>query len=363
MGQKRVLATPRIRLLVLAILPLIISAAVMSTLVTFSTEKRLTSQSEYFAKTLTTYLAMTTAEHMVNDDVLGINILLTRLQEDEILDFASVYGTNDQLIAQVGRQNPRATAIFSQQVTFQDTTAGYIQVGFNDRTISQYRDTMLALVLIFHLILLFIVAGTILFAGDFVAFWIFLSPAKPVEEVGTSDKAEDSEPPLVEPEDPSTTILVIKFRPIRLLDKHKVVLEQAASLYNGKLVDQGDDLTIQFRGDDGVFQSACAALLLLTLIHHLGPPLKIKLGIHWLADMNDEIALEKATKHTSYLASIGEQVALVSRAFEEQLARQSDISSEPFHSSLTPDGEVFQIIQVQNQSLIDSQALQLINNR
>jgi uncharacterized membrane protein affecting hemolysin expression len=206
MGQKRVLATPRIRLLVLAILPLIISAAVMSTLVTFSTEKRLTSQSEYFAKTLTTYLAMTTAEHMVNDDVLGINILLTRLQEDEILDFASVYGTNDQLIAQVGRQNPRATAIFSQQVTFQDTTAGYIQVGFNDRTISQHRDTMLALVLIFHLILLFIVAGTILFAGDFVALWIFLSPAKPVEEVGTSDKAEDSEPPLVEPEVSTDTL-------------------------------------------------------------------------------------------------------------------------------------------------------------
>lgn len=365
MGQKRLLATPRSRLLALAILPLIFSAAVTSTFVTLSTEKRLVSQSDYFARTLTSYLARTTAEHLINDDVLGINILLSRLQEDRVLDFASVYGSDNQLIAQVGKQDSSATAVISREVTFQDTAAGYIQVGFNDHTITQYRDHVLGLLLMFHLALLLLVTGTIFFAGDFVALWVLRS-ALPKSGQGiepeTGTVEETTELP-IETVDPGAAIVVIKLRPVRLLDKHKHKLEQAVAFYGGNLADHGDDLTAQFYGREGIFQASRSALLLLTLIRHLGPPLKLKLGIHWLPDTSDAIVLEKATKQTSYLASIDEQVALVSRSFEEQLADQDDITYEPFHSSLTPDGEVFEIIRVKNQSLIDSQALQLINSR
>lgn len=363
MGQNKGLTSPRIRLLLLTLVPLVFSAVVMSALVTVSTEQRLTTQSDYFTKTLTSYLAMTTAEHLINDDVLGINILLTRLHEDKVLDFASVYGTDNQLIAQVGRQDSAVTAVFSREVAFQDTAAGYIQVGFNDHTISQYRDHVLGLVLLFHLVLITLVIGTILFAGDFVALWVFRSPTPQDKEPENSGAETAGGIDVAEPVDPGAAILVIKLRPVRLLNKYKSRLEQAVALYGGKLSDHGDDLTAQFHGSGGVVQVSRAALLLLTLIHHLGPPLKLKLGIHWLPDAFDDLELEKATKHTSYLASIGEQVALVSRALEEQLVQEPEITCDPFHSSLTPDGEVFQITRVKNQSLIDSQALQLINER
>ena len=358
--------TPRIRLFVLAIIPLILSAAVMSTLVAVSTEQRLAAQSNHFAKTVTAYLAMTTAKHLINNDLLGINILLTRLQEDGALDFASVYGTDNQLIAQVGQQSPTATAVISREVTFQDTAAGYIQVGFNDQTITQYQTYLVGLVLLFHLAVALFLAGLIFFAGDFVAVWIFNTPNKTPGTKADLDHEEPAEGEDASPQqemDGGAAILVIKLRPVRLLDKHKAKLSQAVSLHGGKLADHGDDLIVQFQGKQGIFKASCAALLLLTLIRHLGPPLKLKLGIHWLDDMADDLALEKASKHTSYLASISEQMVLVSRAFEEQLSDQTDIGYEPYLSSLTPDGEVFLISRVKNQALIDSQALQLINAR
>ncbi|MFT5927981.1 MAG: putative membrane protein affecting hemolysin expression, partial [Candidatus Azotimanducaceae bacterium] len=71
------LSTPRIRLILLAILPIVVSAMVMSVVVTTVTEKRMQAQNEQFSRTLTSYLAMTIAEHLVNNDALGINVLLS----------------------------------------------------------------------------------------------------------------------------------------------------------------------------------------------------------------------------------------------------------------------------------------------
>lgn len=338
----------------------------MSLVVTVMTEKRMQTQSEHFSRTLTSYLAMTIAQHLVNNDLLGINVLLARMQEDSALDFASVYDANNQLVAQVGRRGSDQSAVFSREITFQDTTAGYVQVGFSTKSITAQSQLALSLVVVFHIILGLIVSGLILFAGDFLAIWVLgrqsVTPLKN-SEIAETEQAEE-----LEAQDPSAVILVLKLRPARLIEKHRTNLNRGVGLYGGQLMNhEGDDLLILFTGGNAIFRSACAALLLLSLVELLGPPLKLKVGMHWLSDTSDDIVLEKATKHASYLASIGEQAALVSRAYVQAIGAQAmtnehpEIEFDAFHSSLTPDGEVFHVKGVKNQELIDRQALQLLN--
>lgn len=355
------LSTPRIRLILLAILPLVISAIVMSLVVTTMTEKRMQAQNEQFSRTLTSYLAMTIAEHLVNNDALGINVLLSRMQEESALDYASVYDAKNQLIAQVGQRGAAAKA-FSREITFQDTTAGYIQVGFSSDAITAQASLALSLVLLFHLVLGLVVCGFILFAGDLATIWVFGRQSIEEKPVKTASEPQigPSEPAIVE--DPAAAILVLKIRPARLMDRHREQLKHGVTLYGGKPIDHdGDDFLAYFLGENACFEAICTALLMLQVIEQIGPPVKLKVGMHWIAESNDKLAMDKATKHASYLASIDEQAALVSRTFEREIATLADLEYESFHSSLTPDGEVFQILAVKNQGLIESQALQLIH--
>ncbi|MFT7246641.1 MAG: putative membrane protein affecting hemolysin expression [Candidatus Azotimanducaceae bacterium] len=359
---------PRVRLLWLAILPLILSVIAMSLVVTVMTEKRMQTQSEHFSRTLTSYLAMTIAEHLVNNDLLGISVLLTRMQEDSALDFASVYDANNQLIAQVGRRGIDQSAVFSREITFQDTTAGYVQVGFSTKSITAQSQLALGLVVVFHIVLGLIVSGLILFAGDFLAIWVLGRQSVVPRQDSEIVEIEQEQAEVLETQDPSTAILVLKLRPARLIEKHRTNLNRGIGLYGGQIMDHdGDDLLILFTRSNAIFNSACAALLLLSLVELLGPPLKLKVGMHWLSDTSDDVVLEKATKHASYLASIGEQAVLVSRAYVQSIGAQaitnehSEIEYDAFHSSLTPDGEVFQVKSVKNQELINRQALHLLN--
>ena len=358
--QSAMLSTPRIRLILLAILPLVVSTIAMSYVVTAMTEKRMQVQNEQFSRTLTSYLATTIAEHLVNNDALGINVLLSRMQEESALDYASVYNAKNQLVAQVGQHDVESNA-FSREITFQDTTAGYIQVGFSSAAIKAQSGLALSLVLLFHLVLGFFVCGFILFAGDLGAIWVFGRQSvdtKP-RKVRTELESESSQPVIVE--DPGAAILVLKIRPARLMDRHREQLKHGINLYGGVPIEhEGDDFLAYFLGENACFQSICTSLLMLRVIELIGPPVKLKVGMHWVAESNDELAMDKATKHASYLASIDEQAVLVSRTFEREIAALADIEYESFHSSLTPDGEVFQILRVKSQALIESQALQLV---
>jgi uncharacterized membrane protein affecting hemolysin expression len=341
-----------------------LSVIAMSLVVTVMTEKRMQTQSEHFSRTLTSYLAMTIAEHLVNNDLLGINVLLTRMQEDSALDFASVYDANNQLIAQVGRRGIDQSAVFSREITFQDTTAGYVQVGFSTKSITAQSQLALSLVVVFHIVLGLIVSGLILFAGDFLAIWVLgRQSVVPIQDSEIVEIGQEHAE-VLETQDQSTVILVLKLRPARLIEKHRTNLNRGIGLYGGQIMDHdGDDLLILFTGSNAIFNSACAALLLLSLVELLGPPLKLKVGMHWLSDTSDDVVLEKATKHASYLASIGEQAVLVSRVYVQSIGanEHSEIEYDAFHSSLTPDGEVFQVKSVKNQELINRQALHLLN--
>ena len=361
-------SSPRLRALLLALTPILISGVISTLLIINVIAQSIAQESDRFHQSLNNYLATAVADHVVNNDMLGINVLLSNMYSNGDFDFASVYDANDNLIAQAGQQtHSEDFSLFTQQVTYQSTSAGFVQLGFKASNVQQQVNSVLITSLSIHAGLLLVVSLLVLGLGDFLYLWIMGN--KQTLPVSTSDnKSDDNEtrgiPELSEPvadEVPGLTFLVIKLRPARLVPVYQDTIEQALALYSGELLsNEGDSFLIQFERGDQIFQAACSALLLLELMPQLGQNLQLKAGLHSVIDGSVEADVAKAKKHASYLASISDRQLLTSRHLIESITDRTLFETEAFHSALTPDGEVFRINKIQNYGLIQSQALQLV---
>lgn len=340
-------------------MPVFLSWIILTTLVYSQARHYAFAQDSRLAKTFTSYLAMTSAQYLVNQDRLGINVILNQMYRDKMFDFASVYDGNDQLVAQAGERDADAL-ISNHEVTFQDSTTGYVQTGFSRQQSSVFVTKIITIIALVHSALAVLIASFIWLAADFFTVWVFGRTTLPTEETKPADELEaESEVPELE----AGALLVLKIEPARLTETHRELMLAAAGVYGGKPVDGVDEIAVQFRQDQANFSAVCAGLLIQTLVERLGKPLKFKLGLHWADDFGD---LDQALKHTSYLASISEQGVLVSKYFVDISSttnQDHEIYFAPYRSSLAPDGEVFEAESGHNQSLISQQAEQLLSNR
>lgn len=306
---------------------------------------------------------MTATQFLINDDLLGINVVLNQMHKDDMFDFASVYDGNDKLVAQVGERHNDAL-VMSQEVTFQDSTAGYVQAGYNLKRGEAYAAELATVIVFVHLLIALIISAVIWLAADFVAIWVYGTRSTTSE---SADSREDEQTEDVLPELNEGALLVLKLTPGRLMPTHRDLILTAASVYGGRgfeietVANEYDDVVIQFRQQTAAFSAVCAGLLIRTLVTQMGKPLRFKLGLHWSDDLS--AADEQELKHTTYLASISEQAVLASKRFADILGEFEDIQIEAYRSSMAPDGEVFEILEANNQALLDRQAEQLLLSR
>ena len=161
---------------------------------------------------------------------------------------------------------------------------------------------------------------------------------------------------VIETSEPATTILVFKVRPSRLALTYRDKIEKALALYAGELdATEGDDIVIYFDKSDQLFQAICSGLLVLEIFNQANSPITIKAGMHQVSDSQVATDFETAKKHATYLASITEKQLLTSRHVREIISLSDQYEIQPFHSSMTPDGEVFCIDALLDQDLIDEQ--------
>lgn len=352
-------ATPKLRLTVLCLIPLIISCLLSSVAVYQHTTHTIEKQNTHFAKVFTSQLAMSSAQYLVNDDALGINVVLNRMHKDQLFDFASIYDVNNQLVAQAGSRLDNAL-ITNHEITFQDSTAGYAQVGFNLASGSALANRLVTTIVLIHVLLASFFLTLIWLGADFVALWVLARP----RVRSAPDIAEASievEPTTVELE--AGALLVLKLVPARLTDQYRKLMLDAAAIYGGKVLRTDlDDIAIQFRHANAGYSAICAGLLIRTLVAELGKPLQCKLGLHWSEELERETE-DPALKHASYLSSIAEQNLLSSKRFVSQLPATEPVERTEYRGSLAPDGEVFEILNVENQELLTRQAAQLLERR
>ncbi len=217
-----------IRALSIILFPILLSGLISTSLIYGVTQSQLHDQSEQFSQAVADHLAISVADHLVSNDGLGLNVLLADLLNNNNFDFASVSNASNNLLAQVGKRNA-SSRIFTQQVTFQDTIAGSIQIGFNQNLIRSQINRVVILSLAFHGLLGLILALAGWVYGDMIYLWIMQSHSS--TQVVGNNGPEVASVAMELQQVTSTTILVLKIRPVRLLPEHQHQIDQAMTLY------------------------------------------------------------------------------------------------------------------------------------
>lgn len=343
--------------------PILISAVITTLVMVSMTRSQLKERADQFGGAIADQLAITIADQVVQKDILGLNVVLNNLQEKRDFVFASVYGTDNHLLAQAGK-NSGDLLMFSRDVVFQNASAGYLQLGLRKEDITTPANTLLIVAIGIHAILLLVIGLFGWTYADLVYLW-FTVPRKQrvAARTVTSDEDSPSETSdITEQVIDQTTILVIKIRPVRLLDTAEPRLMRAFSLYSGEIeVTEGSDLVLTFRSPGQILEAIRCGLLINKLMHMERASATVKLGVHTLSATQGPIALAKARKQATYISSISENKLLASREVFEVLGPSEQVKLQAFHSSLAPDGEVYFIdtLAGANEELIQRQARQL----
>ncbi len=349
--------SPRVKLILVILVPILIGCSAGTIASWRWAVEHTEAQSRRFANALVDQLAITVSDPLIQGDVLSLNVMLNDVLERGDVAYASIYGTNNSLVAQVGRRT-ESIVLFNRDVTFQNASAGYVQIGLDHNAIAAKLAGALVTGVLVTTIIVVLITALLWRYGDLVFLWLtrtgelISAPSRASGQNGTAvmEPAESGE----------RTVLVIKIRPARHIDEHLQKIFQAVALYGGDgALTDGDDVIVLFNRDNQVPNAICTAELVETLMSRAKGNITTKLGLHTCNETDED--LDKARKHTTYLASIADNSLLASKAVFHSCGDQSQFRLEKYHSSLTPDGEVYFLDTVNETSraLIERQADQL----
>lgn len=337
-------------------MPILIGGTIGTALTWQWASEQVESRARHFGNALANQLALTVTDPLLQDDVLSLNVILRDLVQRGDVAIASVYSADNHLVAQAGRHN-ETLFVESEDVTFQNTTAGYVQVGLASKDITAPIIGALGLSIALWSLIVVGVGVVVWWNADLVYLWLTASARRATPAASSDSDSEPAppEPPLAA----ERTLLVIKIRPARQLDTHLDRIMQAIRLYGGAAeVTDGDDIVVTFERTDQLAKATCAAQLVATLMARARGNITVKSGMHACANDGDAVDIEQARKHATYLASIADGEVLASRRIFANSSENEHVNFEPFHSSLTPDGEVYVLAALSEASrkLIEKQA-------
>ncbi|XOV86057.1 MAG: hypothetical protein ACFHX7_13920 [Pseudomonadota bacterium] len=353
----------RTKMLIVMLLPITLIGAVAIIGNFLAAASEVNSRAEHYGGAIADQLAQTITDQLVQEDVLGLNVLLADLLRNDDFAFASVYATDNRLLAQVGRNSDHLRS-FSRDITFQDAALGSVTIGFNPGPSFSGLHTLLVTSLLLLALVIGVLAGAIFLYGDMIYLWFSIASNRPGTGATPDEpEAHDRQVAEVIPEPIGLlTILVIKIRPMRQLDSHRQRVLNALSLYRGDLLDEdGEDLVVAFEQADQVFRAICAGQLIRRLMNQVRGNIAVKQGMNSLAEPASERDRQRAIKQATYLASIASDQLLTSRTSREAVQDTHGIQLVAFHSSLAPEGEVFclESLDASHEHLINQQANQL----
>ena len=339
----------KFRVLLITCLPILCIGLILTTLLAGLMQQQLSQQSQKFGQTTTDQMASAVVDHLVNEDLLSLSLLVRNAILNNHCNFVSVYNVDNLLLAQAGRNHPN-NRIFTDEVTVQNVVLGYVEVGFNGSLINARVVDFIVVSIILHCLGLLLVAAMGWRFGDLIYLWIMQPDQQDASAASMKIKADAAG--VLE-----TTILVAKFSPTGILPAYKHIFAPAVALHAGEIVHTEDNLIVHFRQSEQMLQSIMAAQLLIYLAELLPPDTHINIGLHQAANKDERLM---ATKQSSYLAANSKNKILTSRTVKEGFKYTDEFYLAPYYSAMTPDGEVFQVQPRGDQSLLTQQAAGLI---
>ena len=327
-------------LLLLILLPL--AAGLLVAAVLWEDQGRLVrTEQERYGQSLARQLADHSAQLVMEQDFISLNVLAARLTATDPVRFVGIYTDQNRLIAQSGREHG-ADRFFTAEISFQDSVVGYTRVGVATATSSLSIPALL--------LCLIGVAWALL-------VWRFRRAVQRWLEAAPGAAAVPGPViPMPEPEAlaPALTgLLVVRIRPSRQLDRHFDRFFEAAVLYGG-IVEQTtpEELVIHFEDPDAVYLAVCCGLL----IREITAVLPGRLSFGGIVDLLGEDTGE-SRKRASFLASVASNELLL--AGGEALIRER-VQLGSFHHSMVDSRDLQKVTGMADQSLLDSQARDLV---
>lgn len=364
---QRIMHKSKTKAVLLFLLSGVASLILSLVLITGFIHGELSEQRDHFTRAIVHQLTASTADYLVTEDLLGLNVVLGSLVSQGDITFASVYNTDNKLLAQAGKRSVSNRDITTRDITFQNETAGYLQVVVNQTPLDSKLNNLVITLVLIHLLLLGAFGLFVWVYPDLIFLGLFSSRNPPAEDIAISETPEatdqdETDPGLVVSHEAESILLVMKIRPQRWLAANEERISNALSLYRCEVeVSEGQDIIATFLSTDrkaAVYDAICAGLLLIQVFNKLNTTINIKIGIHIEPDMEQ---LQASRKRTAYLASIAERQLLISEDTYALCQDDTRLVVSKFHNSLMPTGTVYLVesLQPTYQRLIELQADQL----
>lgn len=332
----------RLRLLLLIALPSAISSTASVFFFFWLTADSLSRQNDSYGKLVAAQLAVSSADYLLKNDLLSLNVVLTELLEKHRFAQLSVYSADNRILAQAGVPvRSKNLRVFTAEISYQDSIAGFVRISLdNSGLISEVGVYAQNLALANLILVLFLVLIVWLFHAQIVGWFVIEQETEVAELV------------------PDTlSILVIKLRPAAIMLEFRDVLFKVIRLYNGEITHTEDEeIAACFHHSSHCLEGICASLLIGAILADR-PAIDFKAGYHF--GQADEI--EAIRKHASHLASLADNCTLTSSRVRGQEEINSRVVLEDFHSSLA-SGEVYRVSSLMEsaQVLINRQKRQFL---
>lgn len=342
--------------LILASLPLVTAIVVYSSLFSYQ-QIGITAAAEQYGKSTARLIAQQVARHVVEQDVLSLNVITTKLTENEPVLSVSIYNDSDQLLVQSRKvqsrkvqkktsqsgQGSSSQDSFTAEITFQDSVVGFVRI--SAASIEKNLALPLTALAILYCLWVGLALST---AGPALNFILGIKNPR----VKRKDEGDDAEATAADSDYVEVALLIVRIKPARTLTRYFNRFFRAAKLYGG-IVEQTtpEELVIHFEGPDAIFLSVCAGLLLQKIAYQTQG--KVGYGAV-LTSAGDS---DKNRKSASYLASISEGDLLFS---EKDILLDERIIVSSFHHSLVNSNDLLRVSGLQNQQLLDAQVNQLL---
>lgn len=333
----------KLRLGLLVMVPALAVGAIAYLSIHFFLGQQLKAHAAEYGEATIVPVAELVAEYVEHENVVALTLLATKLRDETPIESIEIYDAGDGLLARAGRDSGGDS--FSRQLTYQDTTIGRIRI-----TVNAPANQLSPLSLLPPVAGLLAIALILWRAFAPVAAWLQAADPgpQPAHQTDPEPEAAVQANAVQVNNGGGDTVLVVKIRPARYLDKHRDTFEEAVRLHNGdtRTVAGQDELVAVFKSP---FESACAGLLIRQLADDLPGDMAFGGALQASADE------PAARKGLSHLASIADGQVLANEAIF-QLMPPGQFAFDAFRHALIDTDNMIQVRGLNGSDLIESQA-------
>ena len=296
-------------------------------------ERNLNIIDKKFSSLATVQIYKRIEKHVIAEDIVSLNLLVTQLIEEKGIAFIEVALGSEKII-EVGKKTG-TDSIFSYEVTFDDNKEGLVTIGLQGfESLSSSLAGQIFLVLSVYAIFIW-------FFSSSVASW------RDSESTSSSEKKRNTG--CFQGEN-AACILVVRIKPAHYMDRYFQSFYEAAQTYQGRVEQtMKEEIIISFTGNSATYDAARTGLLIKSVISKLDKSISFGGAISAV----DEEDLE-GRKSASYLALIATDKLLLDSSSQPKI---ENLVLQPFRHALFDSDSIYSII-----SLEDDPSLEKISS-